>query len=258
MRIGILSCEHIHALSYVSALKHIDGVEIVGIAESNELMGKNFAQNSQIRYYKDYQDLLKEDIDAVIICSANVKHKDMAVDAANAKKHVIVEKPIATTIEDAEKMIEECNKNGVKLMVSFPVRYEPSVKRTKEIIDSGKIGDIIAINGTNRGKMPGSWFIDKSLSGGGCVIDHTVHVVDLMHWILHSDIKEVYAKMGTMFNDIPVEDGGLLSMEFENGTYATLDTSWSRPVSFPTWGDVTMEIIGTKGTIRLDAFAQHG
>ena len=64
--------------------------------------------------------------------------------------------------------------------------------------------------------------------------------------------------MGTKIYDIPVEDCGLLSMGFKNGTYATLDASWNRPISYPTWGDVTMEIIGTKGTINLDTFAQHG
>lgn len=73
-----------------------------------------------------------------------------------------------------------------------------------------------------------------------------------------SEIKDVYCKMGTKIFNIPVEDCGLISMEFENGTYATLDVSWNRPEAFPTWGDVTMEIIGTKGSISLDATAQHG
>lgn len=258
LRFGILSCEHMHAAGYVAALKRLQDVEVLGIAEEDQIRGVEFAQRYGIRYYKDYHDLLKEDIDVVIVCSANAKHAAMTVDAAEAKKHVIVEKPIATSIEDARLMIDKCKENGVKLMVAFPVRYVPAVVRAKEIIDSGRIGDIVAINGTNHGSMPGGWFIDKKLSGGGAVMDHTVHVVDLMHWMLKSDIKEVYAKIGTLLHDIPVEDCGLLSMEFENGVYATLDTSWSRPESYPTWGDVTMEIIGTKGTINVDAFAQHG
>lgn len=258
MKIGILGCEHMHAASYVAEGKKLEDVEFVGIAEADRKRGESFAKMYGLKYYEDYHKLLEEDIDTVIICSANSRHAAMAIDAANSKKHVIVEKPIATTIEDAQKMIASCKENGVKLMVALPVRYAPAILRAKQIVDSGRIGDIVAINGTNHGSMPGGWFIDKKLSGGGAVIDHTIHVADIMHWMLNCDIKEVFAKMGTKIHDIDVEDCGLLFMEFENGTYATLDTSWNRPESFPTWGDVTMEIIGTKGSINVDAFAQHG
>lgn len=258
MRIGILSCQHIHAHSYISVLNDMDNVEAYGIAEKDERIGKNFAQNNNLRYYQDYHQLLEEDIDAVIITSTNNMHADMAVAAAESGKNILIEKPISTNLEDAQKIIDSCKKNNVKLMVAFPVRYVPAVIRAKELIDNGEIGKIIAINGTNHGQMPGGWFVNKALSGGGAVIDHTVHVADLMHWFLKSDIKEVYAKIANLIYDIPVEDSGLLSMKFENDVYASLDTSWSRPESFPTWGDVTLEIVGTKGSINVDAFAQHG
>jgi len=200
----------------------------------------------------------RQSVDAVLICSANSKHAKMTIDAAKAKKHIIVEKPIATTIEDAQKMIDACKENKVKLMVSFPVRYAPPIRRMKEIVDNGKLGEIIGISATNHGTMPGGWFIEKSLSGGGAIMDHTVHVVDILRWMLKSEVKEVYAKMGTLIHDIPVEDCGLISMKFENEIFATLDASWSRPKSFPTWGDVTFEIAGTKGSMSVDTFAQHG
>ncbi len=259
MKIGIISCDHMHAESYTEALKHIENVEISGIGEENEKKGKDFAQRHGIRYFKDYKKILSDkSVDAVVVCSANAKHAKMVIDAAKAKKHVIVEKPIATTIEDAQRMIDACKEHNVKLMVSFPVRYAPPIRRMKEIIDNKKIGKIIGISATNHGTMPGGWFIDKNLSGGGAVMDHTVHVVDILRWVLKSDVKEVYAKMGTLINDIPVEDCGLISMKFENEIFATLDTSWSRPKSYPTWGDVTFEIVGTNGSIKVDAFAQHG
>jgi len=259
MKIGILSCDHMHAESYTESLKHIEKVEIAGIAEEDEKKGKDFAQRHGIRYFKDYGDMLSDkSVDAVLICSANAKHAKMTIDAAKAKKHIIVEKPIATTIEDAQKMIDACKENKVKLMVSFPVRYAPPIRRMKEIVDNGKLGEIIGISATNHGTMPGGWFIEKSLSGGGAIMDHTVHVVDILRWILKSEVKEVYAKMGTLIHDIPVEDCGLISMKFENEIFATLDASWSRPKSFPTWGDVTFEIAGTKGSMSVDTFAQHG
>lgn len=258
MKIGILSCEHMHSHGYAQALQQIEGIEIAGIAEKNEIEGKAFALKYNLKYFSDYDEFFRQDMNAVIITSANARHAELTEMAAKAGKHILLEKPIATTMGDARHIIDVCEKYNVKLMISFPVRYEPSIVRAKQIIDAGKIGDIVAIAGTNHGKMPGGWFINKSLSGGGAVMDHTVHVADIMHWILKSDIKDVYCKMGTKIHDIPVEDCGLLSMEFENGVYATLDASWNRPKAYPTWGDVTMEIIGTKGCINVDAWKQRG
>lgn len=259
MKLGIVSCAHMHANAYVEALKEFENVELVGIAEEDEKLGREFAKQYDLDYYKDYREFIKEDMDAVIICSENIKHCEMAVYAAEHKRHVIVEKPIATTIEDAQKMIDACNENGVKLMVTFPVRYSPAVLRAKEIIDSGKIGKVVAINSTNRGAMPGGWFVEKELSGGGCVIDHTVHVMDIINMIFRTDIKEVYAKADTLLHpELDVEDVGILSMELENGIYATLDTSWSRPMAFPTWGDLRIQIIGEKGTLDVDTGKQGG
>jgi len=105
--------------------------------------------------------------------------------------------------------------------------------------------------------MPGGWFINKNLSGGGAVIDHTVHVIDLVRWITSSEPISVYAEIDTKFYDIDVDDCGILFVEFADDFFITLDASWSVPEVFPTWGDVTMEIIGEKGVISLDVFSQN-
>lgn len=259
MKMAILGCEHLHASAYVDASKRIKNLEIVGIAEPIREIGEAFAKEHSLKYYESYSELISnEEVQVVCICSANARHAEITIEAAKAKKHVIVEKPIATTLEDAEKMVEACRENGVKLMVALPCRYIPSVIRAKELIEQGSLGDIVAITGTNHGTMPGGWFTDKALSGGGAIIDHTIHVADLMHWMLKSEVSKVYAKAGTFIHPIEVEDTGLVFMDFENGTYATLDTSWNRPESFTTWGDVTMEIVGTKGSVFVDSFNQHG
>ena len=259
MKMAILGCEHLHASAYVEASKMIRNLEIVGIAEPIKEIGEAFAKEHSLAYYESYSELINNgEVEVVCICSANIRHAQITIEAAKAKKHVIVEKPIATTLEDAERMIEACRENGVKLMVALPCRYIPSVIRAKELIEEGKLGEIVAITGTNHGTMPGGWFTDKELSGGGAIIDHTIHVADLMHWMLKSDVSKVYAKAGTFIHPIQVEDTGLVFMDFANGTYATLDTSWNRPESFTTWGDVTMEIVGTKGSVFVDSFNQHG
>ena len=105
-------------------------------------------------------------------------------------------------------------------------------------------------------KMPGGWFIDKELAGGGAVMDHTVHVVDVVRWFTGKEVVSVYAEVDNTIYNMDIDDCGMLSMELEGGIIFTQDPSWSRPRSFHTWGDVTLELVGTKGSISVDAFAQ--
>lgn len=258
LKIGIISFAHMHAYSYAECLKNIEKATLVGVADENISRGQKAAKIFKTKYFKNYRDFLKEkNLDAVIICSENSRHKEMVVESAKVSKHILCEKPISTNMKDALEMIEVCKKENVKFQISFPCRFATAVIRAKEILDSGKIGNVLAIKGTNRGRMPGSWFIEKKFSGGGAVIDHTVHVVDLMRWFLKKEVKEVYAEIDTKFNKINIDDCGMLTIEFENGVFATLDPSWSRPKSYPAGGDVTMDIIGENGVIFItDIFAQ--
>jgi predicted dehydrogenase len=232
------------------------GVKLVGIADEDERRGREAARTYATTYFPTIPALLEANVDAVIITSENARHGEMAVAAAEAHKHVLCEKPIAHSRADAELMIESCRTHGVTLQMAFPCRFLTAVRRAKESLDAGTLGKIYAINGTNHGRMPGGWFIDRTLSGGGAVIDHTVHVVDLMRWFLKSEVTRVYAQVDTRFNDIPIDDCGTLFFEFDDGAFATLDPSWSRPKSFPTWGDVTMQIVGEQGTLFIDALRQ--
>lgn len=257
MKIGIISFAHMHAYGYATSLLQMPDVELVGIADDDPERGRKMAETFKTRYFAVDDLLALPDLDGVIICSENAKHRMFTEAAAKAGKHVLVEKPIATTIEDAEAMIRVCAEHCVNLQVAFPVRFEPSVRRLKELVDSGQLGRLIAIKASNHGRMPGGWFIDRQLSGGGAVMDHTVHVVDLIRWIFNTEITEVYAEVGTLIHDIDIDDCGLLSMQLANGAFVTLDPSWSRPEAFPTWGDVTMKVIATKGIVELDAFRQR-
>ena len=258
LKVGMISFAHGHAHSYLNSLLAVPEVELAGIADENRSRVEALIDRHGIAYYEDYREMLKTDIDAVVICSENVHHAQQTIDSANAGKHVICEKPLGLSVAEMERMIEACESNGVQLMTAFPCRYIAAVVNAKSAIDAGEIGEIIAIKGTNRGSMPGSWFVEHSLSGGGALLDHTVHVMDLMNWFTGSRATEVYAYAATLFhNELNIDDAGMIHVKFENGVFGVLDTSWSRPKSFPTWGDVTMEIIGTKGQISIDSFAQN-
>jgi predicted dehydrogenase len=256
VKVGMLSFAHMHAGSYINCLKQLPNVEVVGIADENAVRGKKIAKQHQTKYFSNYEKLLAEDVQAVVVCSENVHHKKLTTLAAKAGKHVICEKPISVSIKDGQAMIDACKQNKVQLMTAFTCRFAPPVARVKQMIEEGQIGKILAINGTNHGRMPGGWFIDKKLSGGGAVMDHTVHVADLMRWMTKAEFTEVYAEIDTRYHDIKIDDCGTLSMKMNNGAFTTLDPSWSRSSVYPTWGDVTMHIIGTDGVVWLDMFNQ--
>lgn len=256
VKIGMMSFGHMHARSYAKCVNELVGADLVGIADDNEQRGKTMAEHFNTKFFASYDDLLNAGVDAVIVGSENAKHRKLVELAAAAKKHVLCEKPLSTTMEDGSAMIEACRKNGVKLQTAFPVRYAPPIAGLKELVGSGQLGQLLSVSGTNRGMNPGGWFTDTSLSGGGAVMDHTVHVVDIMRWLTGAEIVEVYAEIDNMIFGKDYEDMATLTMTFDNGVFGSLDPSWSRPKSFPYWGDVTMEVVGTNGVVGVDTFAQ--
>ncbi|MDF2679509.1 MAG: gfo/Idh/MocA family oxidoreductase [Brevibacillus sp.] len=257
MKVGIISFAHMHAHSYATYLQKHPDVQFTAIWDADEERGKRMAASYQAEYFQDLGAFLQTDIAAVIICSENARHKEHVIASAKAKKQILCEKPIATEVKDAQEMIRTCKEEGVILQIAYPVRFAPVMEKVKQLIDSKAIGEVLAINGTNHGQMPGGWFIDKALSGGGAATDHIVHLMDLVRWMLQDEVKSVYAELDTRFYEIDVEDCGMVSLEMESGVIVTIDPSWSRPKTFPTWGDVTMHIVGTKGTLEVDVFKQH-
>ncbi|WP_256758257.1 Gfo/Idh/MocA family protein [Cohnella sp. WQ 127256] len=256
MKVGIVSFAHIHVVSYAEALKRIEGVELVGIMEEDRIRGPKYSEWFETKLFTNINDLLMQDLDAVIVTSENVHHKEHVIASASAGKHVLCEKPISVSIQDAQEMIDICKANQVLLQTAFPVRFNSSIIRAKEMIENGQLGKIIAVKGTNRGQCPGNWFVDVNKSGGGAVLDHTVHVTDILRWILGAEVKTVYAEVDNVFTNNLIDDSGILTMQFANGVFASLDCSWSRNATYPIWGDITLEIIGSKGTLSVDAFNQ--
>jgi len=254
VNVGILSFAHMHAGSYAACLNSLPNANLLGIADDDEARGKDMAARFETQFMS--RDDLVARVDAVIVTAENAKHAEWALPAAAAGKHVLCEKPIAADIADARRIIAACDDAGVKLGIAFPCRYIPPVRRLKALCDSGDLGPFLAAKGTNRGRMPGGWFAVKALSGGGAVLDHTVHVLDLMRWMLKAEVVEVYAEVDRLMHDIESDDCGTLNMTFDNGVFATLDPSWSRPKTYPTWGDVTLQIVGAKGVAAVDAFGQ--
>ncbi|HBZ82726.1 MULTISPECIES: Gfo/Idh/MocA family protein [Brevibacillus] len=257
MKVGILSFAHMHAQSYAAHLRNHPDAELHAIWDDDPVRGEAMAAAYGAKYYRDLAAFLQSPIEAVVVCSENARHKAHVLACAKAKKHVLCEKPIATTVPDAEEMIRVCAAEAVILQVAYPVRFAPAIERVKELVQSGALGEILAINSTNHGQMPGGWFVEEEQSGGGAATDHIVHLMDLVRWMLADEVKSVYAELDTRFHQLAVEDCGMVSLVLESGVIVGIDPSWSRPKTFPTWGDVTMRIVGTQGTVEVDVFRQH-
>ena len=256
LKTGILNTAHLHSMGYADALLKNPRSEFLGVADEDQERGKWFAGRFGVPFYDSYERLASE-ADAVVVAAENVKHRELVELAAAHGCHVACEKPLCTTLEDGQRMIEACQKAGVQLMTCFPCRYAPCFERTLARVKEGEIGQVYAVAATNHGMMPqNSWFNVVSLSGGGSMMDHTVHVADLLRVLLQSEVATVYAETGNSMYHGDYEDIAMLTVEFENGVFATIDSSWSRPLCYKIWGDVTMNVVGSEGVIEMDMFAQ--
>jgi predicted dehydrogenase len=258
LRIGIFSFAHMHAFSYANCLKRRSDTLLIGIYDDNAERGQRMAGEFGTAYFKSPEALLDLELDGVIICAENARHRPLVELAAGQAKHILCEKPIATTLADAQAMLDACAAAEARLQIAFPVRFSAPVQHMKKLIDEGSLGQIYSAKCTNHGSMPGGWFIDPALAGGGAVMDHTVHVIDVLRWFWQTEVVEVYAEVGhnLLHQDLGIDDAGMLSFKLANGIYGTLDTSWSRPKSYPIWGDVKIELVSELSRVQIDAFGQ--
>ncbi len=287
LRIGILSAAHVHAEAYVGILNAgkepvpsgapawsesllaapIPGVEVMGIADDDTDRGQAFGAAHGLPVFPSYRSLFDAQPDGVIVTAENSRHRELVEMAAAAGVHVLCEKPLAVTVEDARAMIAACERAGVVLMTAFPMRFSPVMAEVKALLDRDGLGRVYAVNSWNNGRLPAGlrpWFVDKALAGGGAGMDHIVHVADLLRWFLRSEVTTVYARFNRIMHreTVDVETGGLVMLTLDDatggaGTFATIDCSWSRPLGYPIWGRLGLELVGARGVVTADGFRQN-
>lgn len=267
LRIAVLSFAHTHALSYVHALKQMPGVELIAAdpdgstAPDDAPRGAALAAELSVAYVETYDEAFSWKPDAVVIAAENSRHRGLVERAAAAGVHVLCEKPLATTVEDAIAMREACERAGVILMVAYPVRFSPVVRDAIAELRSGRLGRILGVTGINNGKLPQdrAWFTDPALAGGGALVDHVVHCADLLDELLGERAQSVRAVSNSILHaqqELAVETGGLVTIQYPSGVVATIDCSWSWPLSSATWGGVTLQVVAERGTVTVSPFAK--
>lgn len=256
LRLGFLGVAHMHSHGYAAAARAVPDVELIGVWDHQESRARAFSEKHGLPVCHA-RDALIQASDAVIVTSENARHAADGMAAALLARHILCEKPLVTDQASGEELIAACRKASVVLMTAFPCRFSPGYVRLRERVRSGEIGPIVALCTTNRGRCPFDWFVVPEESGGGAMIDHTVHVADLLRDLLGEEPSRVYASVGHNMYGQEWEDTAMLTLEYPSGTFATLDASWSRPSSYKTWGDVTVTAVGTQGVLELDMFNQQ-
>ncbi len=176
-------------------------MQVVAVASPTADNAKSFALRHHVpRSYVDYRDLLKDPaVEAVTISAPNSLHCEMTVAAAKAGKHVICEKPLCVTLDEADAMIDACRSNGVLLMYAEELLFTPKYRKAKEMADAGAFGKVHLIKQSEKHFGPHSdWFWDVDRSGGGALLDLGCHGIAFAHWFLNKPkLRSVYSHVGT-------------------------------------------------------------
>ena len=242
-----------HAYLY----KEHPGVELTAVCDLNIARARELASKFDItNVYDNHQEMLKKaDIDAVAIVTPDFAHGKIGVDCANAGKHMLIEKPLATTREDVEALVEAAERNNVRVMVDLHNRWSPPFAVAKQSLDSGELGDPVSaymrlndVKWVATDMLPWAaqssilWFLGS-------------HSVDTLRWFFSDEVEQVYAvsssgvlkKLG-----VDTEDIYQTVLQFKNGGIATMENGWITPNTHPCVNDIKFNITGTKGMINLD------
>lgn len=273
LKIGIIGVGSISEL-HINAYLNNKDVELYAFCDINEERLHHMAEKYNVKHvFTDMNDMLAlEEIDAVSVCTWNSAHAPCTIAALNAGKHVLCEKPMSVTADDARAMKEAADKNNKLLMIGFVRRYGNDCKILKEFIDTDYLGDLYYAKATylRRKGNPGGWFGDKSRSGGGPLIDLGVHVIDLVRYLMGNpkpvsvygatfhklaDRKNVkgkkfYQSASASENDIcDVEDLASAMIRFDNGAVLSIEASFSLHIKKD---EGKIELFGTKGGAKLN------
>ena len=273
IKIGVIGVGSI-AREHIEAYKKNGNVELYAFADINEVqLKKRGAEYGVERLYTDHRELLAlKEIDAVSVCTWNSAHAPCAIDALNAGKHVLCEKPMALNAELAQQMADTARKNGKLLMIGFVRRFGNDCAVLKDFLDNGYFGDVYYAKATylRRAGCPGGWFGEKARSGGGPLIDLGVHVIDLTRYLMGNpkpvsvygatfrklgDRREIkgrngYSSVSKGAQDVfDVEDAVTALIRYENGQVVSLEASFSLNVEKDK-GEI--ELFGTKAGAKLD------
>jgi myo-inositol 2-dehydrogenase / D-chiro-inositol 1-dehydrogenase len=237
VKLGIIGMGYIGQLHLRHCLQ-IPNVEVVAVADVSQKALKSAKKSGVKKAFDNYSDLLKDqEVEAVIIGLPTHLHLKCTVEAAEAGKAIFLEKPMARTVEEAKEIISVTEKNSVKLMMGYPLRFNKEFGIVKEKMEKGLLGEVENVHatyistgpffhradGTSPVPVPDWWF-NKELTGGGVLVDIGSHIINLMRWYF-GEITDIKSHFGYRFN-LDFEDSAMCLAKFESGTVAIINVGW--------------------------------
>ena len=245
MKVGVVGAGFVGAI-HLGAYANMPGVEVVGVADALPETAAAGATVVGAQPYASYEDLIAaEDVEVVDVCLPTAYHRELTLKAAREGKHVILEKPIARTLEDAEAILEAFSGDAGRLFVGHVLRFFPEFARIKQMVDAGDLGTVGVARASRRSPFLtgwNDWYADWRMSGG-VLVDLIIHDFDFLRWSL-GEVERVYAKgvMGREYNRL---DYALVTLRFESGAIAHVEGRWGYPGSF----NHSMELAGSRALV---------
>lgn len=261
LKFGILGCGRISAKHIEALINNKEEAELVSVYDIIEELAidkknqyESKIEGSNVKVYTDYNEFLKdENIDVVTIASISGYHAEHAIDCLNHDKHILIEKPMALTLEDADKIIELGKEKDKKVCVSHQNRFSPAIQKLRQAIDEGRFGKLI--HGTARVLWArdddyykqASWRGTKALDGG-TLMNQCIHNIDLLQWMMGGEVEKLSSETDTFTRDIETEDFGAMLIRFKNGAVGIVEGS---VCVYPKNLEESLSIFGEKGTVVI-------
>jgi predicted dehydrogenase len=252
--IGIVGCGNISD-THAEAIKETTNGRLVAAHSRTESTLVTFCNRHDIVAFTSYEAFLENpDLDIVVICTPTGTHLDYGLSAAEAGKHVIVEKPVEITVERGYSLVQACKKNNVKLAVIYQNRFIDDVVRMKKSVERKDIGDIVMASASVKWFRDQAYYRDSSwrgtfkLDGGGVVINQSIHTIDLLQWMV-GKVDSIYAFKGRYTHeDMEAEDNAVACLRFKNGVIGMFEAS----TSIVPAQKRKIEVNGSQGTAYLE------
>lgn len=253
---GKVSKKHLNVLTS----DHIKGAKLVAICDKNETIISELSSKYNVPSFTDMHKMLEtvNNIDVVTILTPSGSHAEVAIQLAKYKKHIVIEKPMALTLEDADTIIKECDNNQVKVFVVKQNRFNIPILKLKEAIDQNRLGKLVMGTVRLRWKRTQEYYDQDHWRGtwkydGGVLSNQASHHIDLLEWLL-GDVESVFAKSTTALANIEVEDTAVVILKFKNGALGIIEaTTATRPKDL----EGSISILGEKGSVVIGGFAAN-
>ena len=257
LKVAIIGLGHLHPRGYMALFEQCPKTEVVAAFDKEQALVGSFCGDFGIRGYTDLHELLAgEQVDIAAMFLPHSESADAAITCADRGIHLLMEKPIASTVEDVRRVAGAARRNNVKITTGYCWRYHPVVRAMKDFIEQGVIGKIVSVEARlAAGKVErytrgnAGWMLEKAKSGGGPMYNLGVHWIDLLCHVLGDNIEQVCAVNTKTSTAYDIEDSSVALLQFGRGTVGVLSTSYIVPECFPNGRDLYLGIKGTKGVL---------